>query len=346
MARTSKSQVQITKKSRTAQKKQNRLPDHLLLKMYTDMVRIRQFEETALYHSTQGHVHGALHLYVGEEAIAVGVCSALDDDDYVASTHRGHGHCLAKGGKPDRMMAELFGRIDGYCKGKGGSMHLADFGRRMLGANGIVAAGLGMAAGAALGAKVEGMKYVSVAFFGDGGATRGPFHEVLNLSSLWKLPVVFVCENNGYAQWMSHEQNLVVEDISTMANSYAMAGVTIDGNDVLEVYHTAVEAVERARAGDGPTLIECKTYRIYGHSLGDMNVYRTKAEIDAWKAETKDPISRFQRYLTDLGLLSGQMQQRIAKETESEMEAAVQFGLESPYPGPDQLLADVTTSPP
>ena len=242
------------------------LPVETLHGLYRDMWRIRRFEETALYHSTQGDVYGALHLYIGEEATAVGVCSVLRRDDYVASTHRGHGHCIAKGAQMDRMMAELFGRATGSCKGKGGSMHITDFSCGMLGANGIVGASLGLAAGAALMGQVRQSGQIAVAFFGDGAATRGTFHEALNLSSLWKLPVLFVCENNGYAQWMSQKENLAAEHVVDMARSYNMPGVAVDGNDVLAVHAAAAAAAARARAGLGPTLLECKTYRIYGHS--------------------------------------------------------------------------------
>ena len=266
------------------------LPVETLHGLYRDMWRIRRFEETALYHSTQGDVYGALHLYIGEEATAVGVCSVLRRDDYVASTHRGHGHCIAKGAQMDRMMAELFGRATGSCKGKGGSMHITDFSCGMLGANGIVGASLGLAAGAALMGQVRQSGQIAVAFFGDGAATRGTFHEVLNLSSLWKLPVLFVCENNGYAQWMSQKENLAAEHVVDMARSYNMPGVAVDGNDVLAVHAAAAAAAARARAGLGPTLLECKTYRIYGHSLGDLQVYREKAEVEEWKK--RDPILR------------------------------------------------------
>jgi TPP-dependent pyruvate/acetoin dehydrogenase alpha subunit len=316
------------------------LPVDTLLGLYRDMWRIRRFEETALYQSTQGNVYGALHLYIGEEATAIGVCAALNRDDYVASTHRGHGHCVAKGAGMDRMMAELFGRATGSCKGKGGSMHITDFSCGMLGANGIVGASLGLAAGAGLMAQVRGSGQVAVAFFGDGAATRGTFHEVLNLSSLWKLPVLFVCENNGYAQWMSQKENLAVERVADMARSYNLPGVVVDGNDVLAVHAAATAAVERARGGGGPTLLECKTYRIYGHSLGDLQVYREKAEVEEWKK--RDPILRLEARLREAGVLDDGQKQAILDAVEAEVTQAVTFATESPFPDAAELLTDVT----
>ena len=306
------------------------LPVETLHGLYRDMWRIRRFEETALYHSTQGDVYGALHLYIGEEATAVGVCSVLSRDDYVASTHRGHGHCIAKGARMDRMMAELFGRATGSCKGKGGSMHITDFSCGMLGANGIVGASLGLAAGAALMGQVRRSGQIAVAFFGDGAATRGTFHEVLNLSSLWKLPVLFVCENNGYAQWMSQKENLAAEHVVDMARSYNMPGVAVDGNDVLAVHAAAAAAAARARAGLGPTLLECKTYRIYGHSLGDLQVYREKAEVEEWKK--RDPILRFEARLREAGLLGDAERQAILDAAEAEVEPGGRLRHREPVP--------------
>ena len=316
------------------------LPVERLHALYRDMWRIRRFEETALYHSTQGSVYGALHLYIGEEASAVGISSVLRRDDYVASTHRGHGHCIANGARLDRMMAELFGRATGYCKGKGGSMHIADFSCGMLGANGIVGAGLGLAAGAALMGQVRRSGQIAVAFFGDGGVTRGTFHEVINLSSVWKLPVLFVCENNGYAQWMSQKENLAIEQVSAMAASYGIPGITVDGNDVLAVHAAAQQAAERARAGAGPSLIECKTYRIHGHSLGDVQAYREKAEVEEWKK--RDPILRFEARLREAGLLDDARKQAILDAIEAEVSQAVAFATQSPFPDAAELLTDVT----
>jgi TPP-dependent pyruvate/acetoin dehydrogenase alpha subunit len=318
------------------------LPVDTLHALYRDMWRIRRFEETALYHSTQGNVYGALHLYIGEEASAVGISSVLRRGDYVASTHRGHGHCIAKGARLDRMMAELFGRATGYCKGKGGSMHIADFSCGMLGANGIVGAGLGLAAGAALMAQTRKSGQIAVAFFGDGGATRGTFHEVINLSALWKLPVLFVCENNGYAQWMSQAENLAIERVADMARSYAIPGVTVDGNDVLAVHAAARDAADRARAGQGPTLIECQTYRIHGHSLGDQQVYRGKAEVEEWKQ--RDPILRLEARLLEAGLLDEARKKEILDAVEAEVAEAVAFASASPFPDAAELTTDVITA--
>lgn len=317
-----------------------------LLEGYRKMLLIRRFEEAALYQSTQAKVHGTLHLYIGQEACAAGVCVHLNESDYVASHHRGHGHCLAKGAQPDRMMAELFGRVDGYCRGKGGSMHIADFSRGMLGANGIVAAGIGLAAGASLSHKQAGTDGVAIAFFGDGASTRGPFHEVANIAALWKLPLVLVCENNGYAQWVSHEKNLAVKDVYRMASAYGMPSRAVDGNDFVEVCRAAGAAVDRARRGDGPSLIECKTYRIYGHSLGDMNVYRTKEDIDAWRAPDKDPLLRLEALLESRGMLDAGRRDAMCTEIDKTMQEAVEFASASPYPDPGALYEDITQAPP
>ena len=313
---------------------------------YRTMLLIRRFEEMALYQSSQGTVHGTLHLYIGQEACAAGVAAHLREDDYVASNHRGHGHSLAKGADPKRMMAELFGREGGSGRGKGGSMHIADFSRGMLGANGIVAAGLGLAAGAALSAKQGGTDAIAVAYFGDGATTRGPFHEVLNIAALWKLPCVFVCENNGYAQWVSTAENLAVERVAMLAASYGIPGVTVDGNDFVAVHDAADAAVDRARSGEGPTLIECETYRIYGHSLGDMNVYRSKDDIDVWRQDDHDPLLRLKRRLFDTGLLDAASDTAMEDEIEATIAGAVAFAQESPYPDPSALMTDVTALPP
>ena len=322
--------------------RRNTPPADVLREGYRRMVLIREFEEMALYQSTLGKVHGTLHLYIGQEASGAGICASLRDGDYAASNHRGHGHSLAMGADPKRMMAELFGRADGYCRGKGGSMHIADFARGILGANGIVAAGLGLAAGAALSAKLDGGDSVAVAFFGDGATARGPFHEVLNLAALWRLPCIFVCENNGYAQWVRHTDNLAVERVSALAASYGMPGVTVDGNDFMAVQRAGAEAVERARRGDGPSLIECLTYRIYGHSLGDMNVYRTKEAVDAWRRPERDPILRLEASLRDLGLLDDASIAAIHHDVDRDIDEAVAFAEASPHPEPGTLMTDVT----
>jgi acetoin:2,6-dichlorophenolindophenol oxidoreductase subunit alpha len=301
-----------------------------LIDMYTRMWRIRLFEEQAEYQSSQGKVLGALHTYIGEEAIAVGVCAHLHPTDYITSTHRGHGHCIAKGADIQKMMAELFGRSTGYCKGKGGSMHIADFQVGMLGANGIVAGGFGLATGAGLAAQVRGSGQVAVCFFGDGAANRGPFHENINIAAVWKLPVVYVCENNQYAQWTPQKDVTLVTDIASMSPAYGIPGVQIDGMDILAVYEAAGEAIARARQGEGPTLVECKTYRFHGHNFGDPQLYRSREEIAEW-ADRRDPIKRLAAYIRAEGVLTEAQDQAMQH----------QVAEESPYPEPDELYKDV-----
>jgi pyruvate dehydrogenase E1 component alpha subunit len=260
--------------------------------------------------------------------------------DYITSTHRGHGHCIAKGADIRRMMAELFGRVDGYCKGKGGSMHIADFKVGMLGANGIVAGGFGLATGAGLAAQMRGSGQVAVCFFGDGAANRGPFHENINIGAVWKLPVVYVCENNQYAQWTAQKDVTLVTDISTMSAAYGIPGIQVDGMDVLAVYEAAGEAVERARRGAGPTLLECKTYRFHGHNFGDPQQYRSREEIAAWM-ENNDSIRRLGTYLRDQGLLTEAQDAALQQKVADEIQEAVRFAEASPYPTPDELYKDV-----
>lgn len=316
----------------------NDLPAEELVSFWKEMVRIRLFEQTALYQSTLGKIYGALHSYEGQESCAVGICSALREGDYAASTHRGHGHTIAMGGRPDRMMAELFGRIDGYCKGKGGSLHIADVAAGMLGANGIVGAGYAIAAGAALHSKVARDGRVSVVFFGDGAITRGTFHEVMNMASLWKLPLLLVCENNEYAQYMHWSQTMVFNDIASLATGYRMPGVKVDGNDIRAVHFAAADAVERARSGQGPTLLELKTQRFQGHSSSDPQVYRTKAQVEELK-RTRDPIVTLERELVASGILKDR--DRLFAEVEEEMAAAVRFAEASAYPDAAEVATDV-----
>lgn len=311
-----------------------------LIDMYTRMWRIRLFEEQAEYQSSQGKVLGALHTYIGEEAVGVGVCAHLHDTDYITSTHRGHGHCIAKGADIQRMMAELFGRSTGYCKGKGGSMHIADFKVGMLGANGIVAGGFGLATGAGLAAQLRGSGQVAVCFFGDGAANRGPFHENINIGAVWKLPVVYVCENNGYAQWTAQKDVTLVTDISTMASAYGIPGVQVDGMDALAVYEAAGEAIEQARGGAGPTLVECKTYRFHGHNFGDPQQYRTREEIAEWM-ENNDSVKRLGAYLKDQSILTEAQDEALQKQVADDILEAVRFAESSPYPTPDELHKDV-----
>jgi pyruvate dehydrogenase E1 component alpha subunit len=308
--------------------------------MYTRMWRIRLFEEQAEYQSSQGKVLGALHTYIGEEAVAVGVCAHLNPTDYITSTHRGHGHCIAKGADIQKMMAELFGRSTGYCKGKGGSMHIADFQVGMLGANGIVAGGFGLATGAGLAAQLRGSGQVAVCFFGDGAANRGPFHENINIAAVWKLPVVYVCENNQYAQWTPQKDVTLVTDIASMSPAYGIPGVQIDGMDILAVYEAAGEAIARARQGEGPSLVECKTYRFHGHNFGDPQLYRSREEIAEW-AERRDPIKRLAAYMRAEGVLTEAQDQAIQHQVAEDIQAAVRFAEESPYPEPDELYKDV-----
>jgi len=312
-----------------------------LINMLRKMILIREFDELAIKLRTGGKIYGVVHPCVGQEAIAVGVCANLNNADRVTSTHRGHGHCIAKGADIKRMMAELFGRVDGYCKGKGGSMHIADFAVGMLGANGIVGGGLPLATGAALAAQLEGKGNVAVCFFGDGAVAEGEFHESLNISSVWKLPIVFVCENNQYAANNAIGVQHRVTDVAVHADSYGMPGLTIDGNDVLAVYEAARAAVERARHGEGPFLLECKTYRWYGHSVRNTPPPETRpaAEVAEWKE--RDPIARLaadliaQRLITesDLGSLQRQVQ--------TDLQEAVAFADNSPFPDPKDILVDM-----
>jgi TPP-dependent pyruvate/acetoin dehydrogenase alpha subunit len=305
------------------------------------MVLIREFDELALKLRGDGRIYGAVHPYVGQEAVAVGVCSNLTHADRVTSTHRGHGHCIAKGADVKRMMAELFGRVDGYCKGKGGSMHIADFSVGMLGANGIVAGGLPIATGAALAAQLDGQGNVAVCFFGDGAVAEGEFHEALNISAVWKLPIVFVCENNQYAANNAIAVQHHHVDLAVHAASYGLPGVTVDGNDVLAVREASGKAIERARRGEGPTLLECKTYRWYFHSMRAVRPPETRPadEVAAWKA--CDPIARYATHLIAEQQLSESEVGGLQRDVARQLEDAVAFAEASPFPDPKDLLADM-----
>ena len=309
--------------------------------MLRTMILIREFDERAIQLRVAGKIYGAVHPYVGQEAVAAGVCANLTVRDRVTSTHRGHGHCIAKGADIRRMMAELFGRVDGYCKGKGGSMHIADFAVGMLGANGIVGGGLPIACGAALAAQLEGQGNVTVCFFGDGAAAEGEFHEALNIASLWKLPIVFVCENNQYAANNAVAVQHPLVDIAAHAGAYDMPGVVADGNDVLEVWSTAGDAVARARRGGGPSLLECKTYRWHFHAMRNTPPPETRPsdEILEWKA--RDPIARFEQHGMERGLLSAAEIAAIRERVKTDLEEAVAFADQSPFPDPKDLLVDM-----
>jgi len=311
------------------------------IQMYRQMVLIRHFEELALKLLGEGLIHGVVHPYSGEEAIAVGVCANLRTTDRIVSNHRGHGHCIAKGADIKRMMAELFGRIDGYCKGKGGSMHIADFDVGMLGANGIVGAGLPIAAGAAVAAQLDGDDGVAVAFFGDGATGEGPFHESLNISALLKLPVIWVCENNQYAAETPVGSGLAARDVADLGAGYGIPGQAVDGNDVLGVYAAAQEAVARARSGGGPTLLECKTWRHHVHAVrGNPPPDRRPADLKAqWEA--RDPVAAFERYLQDHGVLTPDQMADFGLSVDRDLEEAVAFAHASPYPAPEAALDDV-----
>jgi len=310
-----------------------------LVEMYRKMLEIRFFEEKVFELYAQNLVPGTIHLYAGEEAVAVGVCSNLRKDDYITSTHRGHGHCIAKGAELKRVMAEILGKKTGYCKGKGGSMHIADFSKGMLGATAVVGAGIPIAVGAGLSIKLRDRDQVVACFFGEGASNQGTFHESINMAALWKLPVIFVCENNLYAMGTRQSRAMAIENVADRAIAYGIPGEVVDGNDVLAVYEVAWKAVERARKGEGPTLIECKTYRHKGHSRIDPAKYRPKEEVEEWLA--KDPIKRFKERLLQTNALVEAEIQQIEKEVSAEIEEAVKFAMESPYPTPEEALEDV-----
>jgi acetoin:2,6-dichlorophenolindophenol oxidoreductase subunit alpha len=313
------------------------------LTMYRTMVTIRQFETLAGELFAAGKIPGFIHLSLGQEGSAVGVCSCLRTDDYLTTTHRGHGHMIAKGADLKKMVAELFGKKTGYCKGKGGSMHIADFSLGILGANGVVAGGVPIIAGAGFSIKMRQTDQVAVCFFGDGAANRGPVHEVMNLAAIWKLPIVFVVENNQFASTTPHRDACAVEDISLRAKGYSMPGTTVDGNDLLLVRKAAETAVLRARKGEGPSLIENKTYRIRGHFEGDPQKYRRPAEVALWE-DNNDPIARFSHFLTQKKILTENIKEDVWREVAAELSEAVAFADQSPFPEPEEALEDLLTS--
>jgi pyruvate dehydrogenase E1 component alpha subunit len=310
------------------------------IEMYEKMVRIRAFEEKAVELFLQGKLPGFIHSSIGQEAVSVGACSALSNDDYIISTHRGHGDIIAKGARIDRMMAELFGKQTGYCKGKGGSMHIADLDLGILGATGIVGSGLPIANGAALACQLKGAGQVCLCFFGDGATNTGSFHEALNLAAVWKLPAIFVCQNNLYAESTPQAEHQMIKDVSRRAESYGISGTTVDGNDVLAVYESASQTVERARKGGGPALIECKTYRFLGHYVGDPGTdYRTKEEVEQWKE--MDPLIIHRKRLLADGIATEQNVREIEEGIQREIEEAVIFAQNSQDPQPEEALNDI-----
>lgn len=311
------------------------------IRMYRRMVAIRLFEEQVNELYTRALMPGLAHLYVGEEAVAVGICEALHSDDYITSTHRGHGHCLAKGASPDRMFAELLGKEAGYCRGKGGSMHIADPATGNLGANAIVAGSVGIATGAAFSAKRLGTAQVSVCFFGEGALGQGVLYEVMNLAQLWKLPVIYACENNLYNEYTPYTET-TAGNIPARAAAFGMDAETVDGQDVRAVYAMAARLVERARQGKGPAFLLCNTYRYRGHHVGDINreYYRSKQEEQHWMAE-RDPIKNLTEWLIEQSLADRAVFDRIHSEVKSEIEAAVAFALAAPYPSPEEVTQDV-----
>ena len=305
---------------------------HALLTMWTT----RRFEEAVDDLFARGLMHGTMHLSIGQEASATGACMALRDDDAITSTHRGHGHCIGKGADLTRMMAELLAKETGYCRGRGGSMHIADVATGNLGANGIVGGGIPIAAGAALAYQLRGEDHVVACFFGDGATNEGAFHEAVNLAAIWKLPVVFICENNKYGMSFSTEKSMAVDTIAERASAYGIPGVGVDGNDVAAVYDVVHAAVERARAGDGPTLVESVTYRHKGHSKSDKNLYRTREEISEWR--DKDPILQFEGVVRQRGLLSDEEIQAVRTEAMESIRNAVRTANAAPDADPSDLL--------
>lgn len=303
------------------------------------MWAVRLFEEAVDSLFARGLMHGTMHLSIGQEASAIGACAALENTDFITSTHRGHGHCIGKGADLTRMMAELLAKQTGYCRGRGGSMHIADAATGNLGANGIVAGGIPIAAGAALAQKMKGTDRVVMCFFGDGATNEGAFHEAVNLAAIWDLPVIFVCENNKYGMSFSTEKSMKVENISDRAAAYGIPGITVEGNDVDAVYAACHEAVQRARAGHGPTLVENITYRWKGHSKSDKNLYRTKEEIEDWKH--KDPIVKFENRVIEQGVLTREDCDAIAAEIREKTRVAIQEATTAPDSDPAELLSSV-----
>jgi len=316
------------------------LPKDQMIHMFEQMTRIREFDERAAVLMEQARIPGSVHLYCGEEAVGVGVCEALQPDDYITSTHRGHGHLIAKGGDPKLMYAELFAKSNGYNRGKGGSMHIAALELGMIGANGIVAAGAPIALGVSFASTYQENGRVTACFFGDGATNEGAFHEAVNMASILKAPVVFVCENNLYGEWTSASMQTSVRDIADRSASYGIPGVIVDGMDIMAVHEAATEAIARARNGDGPTLLECKTYRFYDHVGRDFGMLkRDEDEVASWRA--RDPIKQWRTALAEQGVLSEAEADAITEQIQADMEAAIAFAEQSPDPVPEDLMRDI-----
>lgn len=322
-------------------KKSKKVSNEVLGELHERMARIRRFEEAAGRLMEAGKIPGALHLYVGQEAVGSGVMQHLTKDDQITSTHRGHGHLIAKGGDFGPMFAELFGKATGYCKGKGGSMHISNMALGMLGANGIVGAGPPIAVGAAFSNRFRGTDNVAIAFFGDGASNEGSFHEAANMAALYDLPCVFVCENNGYGEYTSQANHQAIRDVADRAAGYGMPGVIVDGMDVMAVYEAAGEAIQRARKGDGPTLLECKTYRFFDHvGMRGMGLsYRSDEELETW--QKRDPITMFEERLVEMDVITQDEIEALYRQIDEEIDSAIRFAEESPFPDASDLLEDV-----
>ncbi len=323
------------------EKKENSNDVEHWLHAYEQMAKIREFEEKVNELYMKALMPGLAHLYSGQEAVAVGVCEALRLDDYITSTHRGHGHCLAKGAAIDRMFAELLGKEAGFCKGKGGSMHIADPDSGNLGANAIVGGSMGIATGAALSAKMRGSDQVAVCFFGDGAVAQGVLYEVMNMAALWKLPVIYVCENNNYSEY-THRSETLAGEIIARAQAFGIHAETVDGQDVQLVQETMQKLVERARRGEGPAFLECLTYRYYGHHVGDINrtYYRSKEEEQDWR-DNRDPLKLLAEKLIEQKLTDQTVLDQIVVDVKNEIESGVQFAIDAPFPNPSEVNEDV-----
>jgi TPP-dependent pyruvate/acetoin dehydrogenase alpha subunit len=323
------------------------LENSLLIEMLRRMLRIRRFEEAVIDLVQRGEIVGAAHSYIGEEAVAVGACLALRDDDWMTGNHRSHGHPIAKGGDVRRAMAELLGKRTGFCKGKGGSMHLADFSIGILGESGILGSSIPVAVGAALGSRLQGTDRVAVCFFGDGASNEGSFHESINLAAVWKLPVIFLCENNQYAVTSSFKEMVASANISDRSAAYDIPGILVDGQDVIAMFEAVSQAVQRARAGHGPSLVEGRTYRYYDHSLGLNRIvrapYRGDEEVAEWKR--RDPIDIHKERLLSQGILTQEKIDQLEAEVKTQIEDALTFARESPYPDASELFDDMFANP-